>query len=47
MNSIQLSMLSIQIKEVFSTTAMENGWDNEKRDKYFSLMLKEYGISND
>ena len=47
MNAIQLVMLRTQIKEAVSTTAMEKGWDNEKRDKYFSMMLKEYGITND
>jgi len=43
---MQLIMLRTQIKEAVATTAMENGWDDEKRDKYFSIMLKEYGISN-
>jgi hypothetical protein len=46
MNAMQLIMLRTQIKEAVATTAMENGWDDEKRDKYFSIMLKEYGISN-
>ncbi len=47
MNAMQMVMLRTQIKEAVSTTAMENGWDDEKRDKYFSMMLKEYGITND
>jgi len=46
MNAIQLIMLRTQIKEAVSTTAMENGWDDEKRDEYFYMMLKKYGISN-
>jgi hypothetical protein len=41
MNAIQMVMLRTQIKEAVSTTAMENGWDDEKRDKYFSMMLKD------
>lgn len=41
----ELFWYSRQLKEAVSTTAMENGWDNEKCKEVFDKLMYKYLVS--